>query len=486
MSFNASLSEIVQENENGLLAKHQSWCRVELDEVASILNGFAFPSYNFSTDHGKPLLRIRDILSNSTETLYDGDYDNAYVVQNGDLVIGMDGDFNCTLWKGGKALLNQRVCKVTNVEQFYDRRFLVYILPGYLKAVNAKTSSVTVKHLSSGTIKLIPIPLPPIPEQQRLVGKIEELFTKLDSGVEALKKIQLQLKRYRQSVLKSAFNGELTAEWRKAHKGELEPASALLKKIKQEQKKSSKFKEIPSLDTTDLPELPEGWVWARVRDISSTIQYGTSDKANEDPSGIPVIRMGNIQEGRLDFKKLKYLPKEYPQIGVFLLQDGDILFNRTNSAELVGKSAVYSSSHPKAVFASYLIRIRIDGEAYTPEVLSYYINSFYGRVYINSVVSQQVGQANVNGTKLSLMSVPLFSLAEQKILLEEINLCFSVADKIEETITQSLKQSERLRQSILKKAFEGKLVTQNPDDEPAEKLLERVKAERTKILMTSK
>ena len=193
MSFTASLSQIVEDNENGLLAAHPGWTRVRLGDIAVVLNGFAFPSACFSQQDGKPLLRIRDVLGSTTDAFYTGDYDPKYLVQTGDLVIGMDGDFNSALWKGPEALLNQRVCKVEPQEEFYSRAFLSYVLPGYLWAVNAKTSSVTVKHLSSLTVADIPLPLPPLPEQRRIVAKIEELFTQLDAGVAALRKVQAQL-----------------------------------------------------------------------------------------------------------------------------------------------------------------------------------------------------------------------------------------------------------------------------------------------------
>ena len=118
-------------------------------------------------------------------------------------------------------------------------------------------------------MRQIPIPLSPLPEQHRIVAKIEELFTRLDAGVEALKKIKAQLKRYRQAVLKYAFEGKLTQEWREANKGKIEPASVLLERIKEERKKEGKgkLKELPPIDTSDLPELPEGWVWTTVGDL---------------------------------------------------------------------------------------------------------------------------------------------------------------------------------------------------------------------------
>src|SRR5260370_40596089 len=106
----------------------------------------------------------------------------------------MDGDFNCTLWKGQTALLNQRVCKLSPREEFYRKKLLAYVLPGYLRAINSETSSVTVKHLSSHTIAEIPLPLPPLPEQDRIVGEIEKQFTRLDAAVAALNRDQATLK----------------------------------------------------------------------------------------------------------------------------------------------------------------------------------------------------------------------------------------------------------------------------------------------------
>lgn len=383
-----------------------------------------------------------------------------------------------------KSWVNNHAHVLRAIRQLTSNSFLLY----YLNSLDYHSfiSGTTRWKLNQAPMRKIPIPLPPLPEQHRIVSKVEELFTKLDDGVAELKKVKLQLKRYQQSVLKSAFDGTLTSKWREEHKAELEPASMLLDKIKTERKKSGKYNQLSSPNTTDLPKLPEGWGWARIGEIVEALQYGTSEKTIDDSAGIPVVRMGNIQEGKLIFDKLKYLPPTSPLIGELLLQDGDILFNRTNSSELVGKVAKYNNSQPRAIFASYLIRIKPNRDAYDPDFMTYFINSFYGRQYINSVVTQQVGQANVNGTKLAMMPVPFCALAEQRKIVEGIERCFSVADEIEETVEQSLKQAERLRQSILKRAFEGKLVPQDPSDEPADKLLERIKVENTKIKMNSK
>ncbi|MCK4395045.1 restriction endonuclease subunit S [candidate division WOR-3 bacterium] len=378
-----------------------------------------------------------------------------------------------------KAAVNEHVFLARPFQEF-DNLFLFY----YLFSTHGQNYiQKNFKGTAQGGINLTFakntfIPLPPLPEQQRIVAKIEELFTKLDTGVEALKKIKTQLKCYRQAVLKYAFEGKLTADWRqRMTNDELRMSS--------EKEDLSKYK-IDNLELKDLHELPVGWVWTRVGMISEMIQYGTSEKASKNPIGIPVLRMGNIQDGKLIFDKLKYFSMEWPQLSDFLLEDGDVLFNRTNSAELVGKTTVYKKYHPKAVFASYLIRVRVNNNAYLPDLLASYINSFYGRQYIASVISQQVGQANVNGTKLSLMPLTLPRLLEQHKIVEEIERRFSIADKIEKTVDQQLRQAERLRQSILKKAFEGKLAPQNSNDEPAERLLERIKAEKERVRFRQK
>ena len=234
MSFTASLDEIVERNENGLLSAHDSWVRVSLGEIADILNGFAFPSRNFSTDRGEPLLRIRDVRRDYTEARYDGEFDSLYLVQPGDLVVGMDGNFNRSLWRGPEALLNQRVCKITPDERYYDSRFLAYAIEGYLGAINAATSSITVKHLSSRTLREVPLPLPSLREQHRIVAEIERQLTRLDAAVASLKLARAKLKRYRAVALQAACEGRLVsteAELARQEGRDYEPAEELLQRI---------------------------------------------------------------------------------------------------------------------------------------------------------------------------------------------------------------------------------------------------------------
>ena len=242
-------------------------------------------------------------------------------------------------------------------------------------------------------------------------------------------------------------------------------------------KRKAKYKEPVAPDMIELPKLPKGWTWATVEQLSTKIQYGSSKKTDADSNGVPVLRMGNIVDGKIVLNNLKYLPKEHNEFPELLLNKGDLLFNRTNSRELVGKTAVYTGIPNPCSFASYLIRVRFHPRI-DSMIVAYYINSVYGKDWILSVVSQQAGQANVNGTKLKLLLVPMPPEKEQQILVEKVERHLSIANEVEKIVTAELKRAEQLRQSILKQAFSGRLVPQDPNDEPANVLLERIKIQK--------
>jgi len=308
------------------------------------------------------------------------------------------------------------------------------------------------------------IPLPPLPEQHRIAAKIEELFTKLDAGVEALKKVKTQLKRYRQAVLKYAFEGRLTEEWREAHKGKLEPASVLLEKIKEERKKRTKeekgkYDVVGAYRNTplqkDLPQLPEGWDWARLGEVIGKVPLtGKKLKQREyqEKGKFPVIDQGqSFIGGYTDKEDLKVCCK--PPVIIF----GD----HTKIVKYIDFDFVAGADGIKVI---------------KPKEVFYMKLFFY---FVQAIELPDKGYArHFHFLEKSLIPLPPFP--EQHKIVEEIEHRLSVADEVEKVIEQSLKQAERLRQSILKKAFEGKLVPQDPNDEPAEKLLEKIKTEKAK------
>lgn len=256
------------------------------------------------------------------------------------------------------------------------------------------------------------LPLPPLPDQHRIVAKIEELFTSLDAGIEALNKIKAQLKHYRQAVLKSAFEGKLTEEWRRAHKQELESASALLQRIREERKKDAKgkYKELPPLDISDLPYLPQGWVWTKLGEITKGMKNGIYKPLHfYSDHGIVCLRMYNIQDGSIVWENLKRMNLSPEETEEYELIPDDILVNRVNSRELVGKSALIPQNTESCVYESKNIRLRL----YTSHVKSKYINfwfQFFNQTYFNRNAQQTVGMASMNQEQLSLMPIPLPSL----------------------------------------------------------------------------
>lgn len=330
----------------------------------------------------------------------------------------------------------------------------------------------------------VSLPLPPLPEQERIVTKTEELFSDLDTGVEELKKAQAQLKRYRQSVLKAAFEGKLTEKWRKAQKKKLEPASVLLEQIRNERKKKAekegkKYKEPEAVDASDLPELPEGWAWARMGQIAE-VKLGKmlSPKAyTKGLDQLPYLRNQNVRWGSIDFSDLNMMGFKKEEQERYSVKAGDLLVCEGGEP---GRCAVYQGQYSQMMYQKALHRIRPYGEIFSTKFLQYCLT------YLVSVSPflPRLSETTIQHLPLEemiLLTVPVSSLPEQRRIIEEMESRFTLADKAEEIITQSLKQAQRLRQSILKRAFEGKLVPQDPNDEPAEKLLERIKAEKAQM-----
>lgn len=470
------------------------WTCVKIsDVIVKMSNGTS--QKQSKVNHGIPVTRIETISNSVIDLNKVGYIENIspdaiakYALRDGDILfsninsdihLGKTAifDHNNLLIIHGMNLLLIRVNKEILLPKFLNYIFNYYRFSG--KFISIAQHAVNQSSINQTKLNNMEIPLAPLFEQSRIVSKVEKLFTKLNSGIDALKKTKIQLKNYYQSILKYAFEGKLTEKWCQIHQGEIEPVPEFLERIKELKSKNVNRKYKEASHDKNLLRLPKRWTWVLLDTLVEKMQYGSSEKATDDPNGIPVLRMGNIQDGVIGFKNLKYYPSDWNELNEFLLYPGDILFNRTNSAELVGKTAVYEDHHPKSVFASYLIRITINKNIYNPKLLSFFINSFYGRQYISSVVSQQVGQANVNGTKLSYMPVPLLSLQEQHELVSVIEHHLSVIDKTKEVVEDTLKKANGLRQSILIRAFSGKLVSQDPNDEPASNLF-KIKEEKLK------
>jgi type I restriction enzyme S subunit len=295
----------------------------------------------------------------------------------------------------------------------------------------------------------------------------EKKFNDLNTAVDSLNDefvIQSTLiAKLRQSIFQEAIEGKLTADWRKEHsvcKGNPEyDAAALLAKIRAEKKKLiaegkiRKEKPLAPVNADDTPfALPEGWVWTRLGEIAKGFQYGTSSKSLKD-GFVPVLRMGNIQSGKIDWTDLVFTNNK-DEIQQYKLEKGDLLFNRTNSRELVGKTGLFDNSR-KAIFAGYLVRFFLLGNI-EPEYGNILMNSKLHREWCALNRADALGQSNINATKLRDFLFPLPPLAEQHVIVERVDKLLAMVDNLETQVKGQKEQAEMLLQAVLREAFGGR------------------------------
>lgn len=455
MALGLTPEQIVSDDKHILLRINKDWKRVYIEDIAKVQNGYAFSSELFNHNEGLPLIRIRDINRAETENLYSGEYKDEFLVRKSDILIGMDGDFKVSKWPGKLGLLNQRVCRLIFESKYYNKEFFYISLKPYLDAINEETSAVTVKHLSSKTIKQIPLPLPPLPEQRAIIAKIEQLFSELNNGIANLKTAQEQLKVYRQAVLKTAFEGKLTDVKEK----EDEVLIAGEPEVRYGKNK-----------------LPNGWKEYSFKEI---LVLRKDKHKPENVENIFYIGLEHIEKetGKLTdnvgVEEIKTIKNKFCK--------GDVLYGKLrpylNKAYLANQDGVCSTDI--LVFKP------------TDKVLgNLIIHYFLGREFVNDM------SENTSGVNLPRVStkyveshkISLPNIKEQHQIVQQIDSRLSVCDKVEETITVNLQKSEALRQSILKKAFAGELLTEaeitackkEKDWEPAGELLKRIKKEKLK------
>ncbi|MCL4517759.1 MAG: restriction endonuclease subunit S [Thaumarchaeota archaeon] len=393
--------------------------------------------------------------------------------------------------------------KVEGIVPYYLAYFLRQDSFRDFLAANASGVGGSLMRVRSATFADYPFPLPPLPEQHRIVAKIEELFSDLDAGVEALKKVKAELKRYRQAVLKAAVEGKLTEEWRRGRgdsetggRGDSETGGRgdagtgrqgegsvadLLERIRAERAKNGKEKKLSPIDTSELPKLPEGWEWTSMESACEKVQDGThfSPKVQYPESGpgrFLYITAKNIRQSGLDLSDIAYIDEAFHR-NIFKRcnpEKGDVLL--TKDGVNTGDTAVNTLDEEFSVLSSIaLLKPRKD-----------FVIGKYIKVFIDSPLGQKMIAGQMTGTAIKRIVLErvrtspfaLCGIAEQQQIVFEVEHRLSAADEVERNVEASLKQAERLRQSILKMAFEGKLVPQDPSDEPASVLLERIRSSR--------
>ena len=478
----------------------EGWKWVELSDIAAIKSGLTKGKRRKDTDELKeiPYLRVANVqrgyLNLDEIKLIEATHleiEN-FILRKGDILFteGGDRDKLGRGWIWDEEILGcihqNHIFRARLYDSDIDPRLISFYsnTHGQKYFLGEGRQTTNLASINLGKLSQLPIPLPPANEQRRIVEKIEALTARSRKAHAALDEIPALLDQFRQSVLAAAFRGDLTADWR-AQNPNVEPAEVLLDRIKKTRlikastlKAKEKILEMyQTASIEDSGRLPENWQYFSLEKLCDSFQYGTSAKSLSK-GDVPVLRMGNLQKGEIDWSDLAY-SSDLQEIEKYKLNPGDVLFNRTNSPELVGKTSIYRGERA-AVFAGYLIKIRNCPEL-NSEYLNFCLNTNYAKSYCWKVKSDGVSQSNINAQKLAKFEIPLCSQDEQREVVHQVKSLLSLANSIEEQYKEATSETDQLDQSILAKAFRGELVPQDPNDEPAAVLLDRIRAEREQL-----
>lgn len=401
------------------------WRNINLGQNIDVISGFAFSSSEFNDEeNGLPLIRIRDIDAEEAELYYSGQYQEAFVVNRGDVLVGMDGEFNIHKWKGSKALLNQRVLMLQEKRTSeLDLTFSYYWLSPFLKDVEHKTAATTVKHLTSKEVKNAELFAPKKSIQQ----KIGAILQTTDSAIEKTQTLIAKYENIKQGMMQDLFSRGVDEN------GQIRPS----------------YEDAPHLyQETELGWIPNDWVTEELRYYVPRAEYGVSIGCDDNAENIPVLRMNNIFNGEFEVSDLKYAPAS--ELKGLFLKEKDVLFNRTNSWEHVGKTAIWKNQLAEASFASYMVRLVPDVGLMIPEYLSYWLQLDDVQTAIRTFATPGVQQVNINPTNLrrTLCSAPK-DTNEQMMIVSRVQAIDEKLEKEREILGKLQSQKLGLMQDLL-------------------------------------
>ena len=389
-----------------------SWRAKELGEVCQFQGGSQPPKSIFSNTYHQDyirLIQIRDYKSDRHIVFIPKEKAKRLCTEN-DVMIGRYGPPVFQILRGLKGAYNVALMKAIPDEAQVSKDFLFYFLktPEIQQyVVNLSSRAAGQSGVNKAALEKYPIPFPSLPEQKSVVAILDEVFAGIDEAIANTEKNLTNAREIFENYLHNLF----------VRKG-------------------------------------RSWVSGKLGDFCERVEYGSSAKSKPDGK-IPVLRMGNIQNGEVDWENLVYTVDE-SEIDRYSLKYNDVLFNRTNSDVHVGKTAIYKGERP-AIFAGYLIRIHRKKDLIDADFLNFYLNSDIARAYGRSVMSRSVNQANINGTKLKEYPISVPSLTVQKEVASNLASLLTEAQRLEAIYQQKLTALNELKQSILQKAFTGEL-----------------------------
>jgi type I restriction enzyme S subunit len=429
-----------------------------------------------------------------------------YKLKPGDIVVSRAGSVGISieLTECPNAIFASYLIRFNAMSPIPPRYISLFLkTPSYWSSIVDNTAGIAIPNVNATKLANLKIPLSPFPEQHRIVAKLETLLAQVNRSKDHLAKVPPLIKRFRQSVLAAACSGRMTEDWRRVHP-DVEPASELLNRIQKERirryeeecrkaelegrrkPKKPKNLEPQVVDTDGLPELPEWWVWTRLGLIIDSMKNGLYKPIEYYGSGVPCLRMYNIEDGRIVWKDIKKMELTNEEINEYKLLPNDLLVNRVNSRELVGKTAIFPPAMGDVVYESKNIRLRLIEIAASPKYINFLFMTRIIRDQIELKAKQTVGMATISQSQIENWIIPSPPLFEQQIVAERVEKLFHFADEVEQRVAKATAHTEHLTQSILARAFRGELVPQDPSDEHASVMLERIKQERAKNEMEKK
>jgi len=488
--------------EKGNLPK--GWTKEKLPQVAEVIMGQSPPSSTYNTNRdGLPFYQGKAEFGALYPSVIKYCNSPKKIAEEGDVLISVRAPV------GPTNLCNETSCigrglSALRTNQVTTTKYLLYYMRDIEPWLSTQGTGSTFTAISKTDIENVEILLPPLNEQRRIVAKLEKLLQKVDACTERLDKIPTILKRFRQSILAAACSGRLTEDWREKNP-DVESASMLLEKIQKERKKRyeeeckkaklegrRKPKKPKNIDEKLFAEnveefelLPDKWVYIPLALVSDNKPdsivdgpFGTSVNTKTDyiEKGIPVIRINNVKPFKFDPYGIKFMSEtKFNELQRHKVLPGDVLLTKVGT---IGDSCIFPSTTEKAILSTTgSCRISVDYSITNGQYVCIYLN--YLKPYLNSIASEAV-QAFLNMKTIKNIPFALPPIHEQQEIIRRVEALFKIADQIENRYTKARAYVDKLTQSILAKAFRGELVPQDPNDEPAPDLLQRIKQEKEK------
>lgn len=464
------------------------WSDVTLGQIANYVNGRGFAKSEWETK-GLPIVRIQNLNDHDAAFNYSSaQHEAKYRIESGDILISWAASLGVYEWKRGPGWLNQHIFRVELDEDQCDRRLYLHALEHAMAALRAKAHGSGMVHITKGKFESHTLSLPPRAAQPALADKIDELFSRIDEGERALRRVETLVERYRQSVLKAAVTGELTRDWRAANRERLaaegDTGQALLDRILTARREAwetaelekliakgqppktdawkAKYKEPVAPDTDGLPELPEGWVWANVGQLG-LVTGGLTKNSKRAllPDKRPYLRVANVYASELRLDEVHEIGVKPSELARVTLKRGDLLVVEGNgSPDQIGRVAIWDGAIDGCVHQNHLIKVRF-ADDWISQWAATWLASPHGKASVRSVASSTSGLYTLSLRKVESLAVPLPPEIEAAAVIAESERRITSIAAAEHELGPVTNRSSALRQAVLSAAFSGQLITEN-------------------------